>query len=80
MKSYKLKIFCDFDGTVTKNDVWVASLGRFINDRKSFDLLCEEFSSLALTARECIRKELDLVEDFSFEKFNSYLDKEELDD
>jgi 2-hydroxy-3-keto-5-methylthiopentenyl-1-phosphate phosphatase len=80
LKSYKLKIFCDFDGTVTKNDVWVSSLGRFINDRKSFDLLCEEFSSLIITARECIRKELDLVEDFSFEKFNSYLDKEELDD
>jgi len=80
LKSYKLKIFCDFDGTVTKNDIWVASLGRFINDRKSFDLLCEEFSSLIITARECIRKELALVEDFNFEKFNSYLDKEELDD
>ena len=80
MKRYKLKIFCDFDGTVTKNDVWVASLGKFIKDKKKLDLICEEFSSLLITARECIRKELALVEDFNLEKFNSYLDKEELDD
>jgi len=79
-KNFTLKIFCDFDGTVTKNDVWIASMGRFIKDREKFDIVCRDFLNNAITARECNRRELDLVEDFSFEKLNKYLDEEQLDD
>ncbi len=77
---HKLKFFCDFDGTITKNDVWVNSLARFIQDKEAFNLVCDDFASNFITARECINRELELVENFSFDKFNSYLDKEELDD
>ena len=80
MKNYKLKIYCDFDGTVTKNDVWVSAFGKFIKDRNKFDIVCEEFSSNVITSRECSLRELDLIEDFNFETLNSYLDKEEIDD
>lgn len=80
VKPFKLKIFCDFDGTVTKNDVWVHALGKFIKDREKFSFVCEEFDNLLISSRDCIRHELDLVEDFSFGKFNEYLDNEELDD
>jgi 2,3-diketo-5-methylthio-1-phosphopentane phosphatase len=80
VKPNKLKIFCDFDGTVTKNDVWVHSLGKFIKDREKFSRVCEEFDNLLISSRECIRRELDLVEDFTFEKFNEEVDKEKLDD
>lgn len=80
MKDYKLKIYCDFDGTVTKNDVWVSALGKFIKDKKKFEIVCEEFTSNVITARECNLRELDLVEDFNIETFHHYLDEEELDD
>jgi 2-hydroxy-3-keto-5-methylthiopentenyl-1-phosphate phosphatase len=80
LKEFKLKIYCDFDGTVTKNDVWVSALGKFIKDKEKFDIVCEEFTSNVITARECNLRELDLIEDFSFETLHQYLDEEELDD
>ena len=80
MKNPKLKIFCDFDGTLTKNDVWVNSLGKFIKDRYKFDSLCNLFNNLQITAKQCLVRELELVDNFDFNKFNDYLDKEELDD
>jgi 2,3-diketo-5-methylthio-1-phosphopentane phosphatase len=80
LKDFKLKIFCDFDGTVTQNDVWVNSLGKFIKDRKKFAEVCSQFSQCQITARECLLKELELVEDFSIDKFNLYLNDEKLDD
>jgi 2-hydroxy-3-keto-5-methylthiopentenyl-1-phosphate phosphatase len=80
LKDYKLKIYCDFDGTVTKNDVWVSALGKFIKDKDKFAVVCEEFTSSVITARECNLRELDLIEDFSFETLHQYLDEEELDD
>ena len=80
MKIPKLKIFCDFDGTVTKKDVWVDALGRFIKDKKAFDVVCKDFSDGKITSRECIRHELELVEDFDFSVFNSFIEQQELDD
>ena len=62
-----MKIFCDFDGTVTKKDVWVDALGRFIKDKKAFDVICKDFEFGRITSRECIKRELVLIEDFSFE-------------
>lgn len=79
MKYYKLKIFCDFDGTITINDVWVNSLGKFIKNKSKFQELCNLFDRNIISARECIKKELELIEDFSFEKFNKYLDEEKID-
>ena len=80
MRNPKLKIFCDFDGTVTKKDVWVDALGRFIKDKAAFDVVCKDFEFGRITSRECIRRELDLIEDFSFEVFDSFIDQQELDD
>ncbi|MBN1633006.1 MAG: HAD-IB family phosphatase [Ignavibacteria bacterium] len=79
MKYYILKIFCDFDGTVTKNDVWVNSLGKFIKDKEKFQQVCYEFDNAFISARECIKRELGLVGDFNFDKFNREVDKEEID-
>lgn len=80
MKEYKLKIYCDFDGTVTKNDVWVSAIGKFIKNKKEFAVICEEFESNVITSRECSLRELALVEDLSFEQLDKYLEDEELDD
>ena len=79
VKKFKLKIFCDFDGTVTKNDVWVNSLGKFIKNKTAFSKICDDFSSSVITSRECIKRELELVEEFTLNKFLEYIHKEELD-
>ncbi len=63
-----------------KNDVWVSALGKFIKDKKKFEIICEEFTSNIITARHCNLRELDLIEGFNFETFNKYLDEEELDE
>jgi len=75
-----LKIFCDFDGTVTKNDILVSALGKFIKDENTFAEVCYEFASNLISSRECTLRELSLVENFSFEQFNKYLDVEEFDE
>ncbi len=80
MKIPKLKIFCDFDGTVTKKDVWVDALGRFIKDKNAFDTVCKDFDFGIITSRECIKRELDLIEDFSFEEFDTFIEQQEIDD
>jgi len=77
---YKLKIFCDFDGTVTKKDVWVDALGRFITNKDKFELVCRDFAEGKITSRECIERELSLVENFSFDIFDEYIFQQELDD
>ncbi len=79
MKKYSLKIYCDFDGTVTKNDVWINSIGKFINDKEEFGRICDDFYTGRIGTREVNLQQLALVEDFSLVKFNSYLDKEEID-
>jgi len=79
-KQPKLKIFCDFDGTVVKNDIWNHSLGKFIKEKDKFSEIGKDFASCRITGRECIKSELSLVEDFSFEKFDELLEEEELDD
>jgi 2-hydroxy-3-keto-5-methylthiopentenyl-1-phosphate phosphatase len=80
LKEYKLKIFCDFDGTVTKKDVWVDALGKFITDKDKFGKLCVDFEKGKITARECIKHELELIDNFNFKTFDSYIEKQELDE
>lgn len=80
MKNYKLKIFTDFDGTITKNDVWVNSIGKFIDDKVKFNLICEDFYSQKISTRECNLRQLQLANDFSFDKFNGYLEQEGIDE
>ena len=80
MKNYRLKIFIDFDGTISKNDVWINSLGRFIDDKKKFDQICEDLYSQRIGTRETVIRQLELIENFSIAKLNSYLDEEEIDE
>lgn len=75
----KLKFFIDFDGTITVNDIWVNSIGKFIKDAATLKEIENDFIDLKISSRECIKKELDLVEDFSFEQLDKYLDDESID-
>ena len=80
LKKPKLKIFCDFDGTIVKNDIWNHSLGKFIHDKEKFAEIGEHFAKCQITGRQCIKSELSLVEGFTFEEFDKLLAEEELDD
>lgn len=80
MKPYRLKIFCDFDGTIALNDVWINSLGKFINNNPEFNRIIEEYHSGKINTRVVNLKLLSLVENFSYSKFNSLLDEEQIDE
>lgn len=80
MKNYRLKVFTDFDGTITKNDVWMSSVSKLIEDKEEFNNICEELYSGKIGTWETVIRQLELVRDFSIERFNSYLDEEEIDE
>jgi len=80
MKNFRLKIFCDFDGTVSKNDVWESSFEKFISDKESFKKVSEDYYSQNVNSRETGLRQLELMENFSFEKLNEYLYTEEIDE
>ncbi|MDZ4711843.1 MAG: HAD-IB family phosphatase [bacterium] len=80
MKNYTLKIFSDFDGTISKNDVWINALGKFIKDKEAFNKICTDYTTQRITTRECCVRQLELMSDFSYEKFDSYLDEEGIDE
>lgn len=79
MKNYRLKIFTDFDGTITKNDVWMSSVSKLIEDKTEFNNICEELYSGKIGTRETVIRQLELVKNFSIQRFNEYLDDEEID-
>jgi 2-hydroxy-3-keto-5-methylthiopentenyl-1-phosphate phosphatase len=79
LKEYRLKIFCDFDGTVTENDIWISCLYKFVRDKKKFESIISDFEEMVIGAKECLTSLLPLIEDFSFEKFHEYLDEEKID-
>jgi len=75
----KLKIFCDFDGTVTARDTWMAIGEQFIRDKEKWYELIRKFENLEIGARECFLGEIALIRDFEFQVFNEIIDKQELD-
>lgn len=79
MRNCRLKIFCDFDGTITKNDVWLNSLARFIPDKKALEELTTDFINGKIDSRTVSHLHLELVKDFDINLFRNYLAEEEID-
>jgi 2-hydroxy-3-keto-5-methylthiopentenyl-1-phosphate phosphatase len=77
--NYRLKIFCDFDGTIALNDVWVTAFENFVKDKDAFNKLSDDYCSLAINAQECNIRSLELVENFTLEEFNHHLNEEQVD-
>jgi 2-hydroxy-3-keto-5-methylthiopentenyl-1-phosphate phosphatase len=75
----KLKFFCDFDGTITIQDTWMAIGNQFIRDNEKWHQLIKMFENLEIGARECFLGEIALIENFDFQIFNQIIDKQELD-
>ena len=80
MRNYRLKIFCDFDGTISKSDVWINSITQFIRNTDEFNKALDDFRTGKIGVREIGEKHLKLVEDFSLERFNESIDRQEIDE
>lgn len=76
---HKIKIFSDFDGTITLRDVWLDVGNYFIKDKKKWHDVIGQYERQEIGARDCYRAECELMEDFDFTKFNEIIDNVPLD-
>lgn len=74
MKKIKLKIFTDFDGTISNSDVWISAFDSFIEDKTQRDELINRYNNYEISNRKVNQGDLDLVKNFSFDRFNKNLD------
>jgi 2-hydroxy-3-keto-5-methylthiopentenyl-1-phosphate phosphatase len=75
----KLKIFSDFDGTITLYDTWIEMGDHFIKKKDEWAEVIKSFEDQKIGARECFLKECELVEDFDINAFNRIIDNQRLD-
>lgn len=79
MNNSKLKIYSDFDGTITIYDVWMELGEYFIKDKEAWAKTIKQFESQEISTRECFIKECELMTCFDFDKFNEIIDKQNID-
>ncbi len=75
----KLKIFSDFDGTISLYDTWIEMGEFFINDKEKWAAVIKEFEEQKIGARECFLRECALIENFDITEFNRIIDAQRLD-
>jgi 2-hydroxy-3-keto-5-methylthiopentenyl-1-phosphate phosphatase len=75
----KLKIYCDFDGTITARDTWVDTGEYFIKQKDKWREILQKFENGQIGARQCFLSECSLIEDFDIDTFNEIIDKQEVD-
>lgn len=79
MSDTRIKIFCDFDGTITLHDAWLDLGEEFIADKTAWRKVIGEFESLQIGARECFLNELSLIERFDKKIFDNIIDKQKFE-
>lgn len=75
----KLKIFSDFDGTITLFDTWIEMGEHFIPDKEAWSEVIRSFESQEIGARECFIRECQLIQNFEISKFNEIIDAQRID-
>jgi len=75
----KIRIFCDFDGTITEKDTWLDTGEFFIKQKDKWKVVLEKFDNLEIGARECFLSECSLIENFDLKIFNEIIDKQAVD-
>ena len=75
----KLKIFADFDGTISLYDTWIEIGEYFIRDKEKWAEVIRDFEELKTGARETFLSECSLIENFDLDKFNEIIDKQKID-
>lgn len=79
MDKPKLKIFSDFDGTITLYDTWIEMGEFFIKKKDKWAEVISRFENQEIGARECFLLECALIEDFDIIEFNRIIDDQRLD-
>lgn len=79
MDQSKLKIFSDFDGTITLYDTWIEMGEYFIRDKQKWAETIRNFEEQKIGARECFLQECSLIVDFDLDEFNRIIDSQRLD-
>lgn len=76
---HKIKVFSDFDGTITLYDTWIEMGDYFIRDKNAWKDVINRFENNQIGARECFTTECGLIENFNLNKFNEIIDNQRLD-
>lgn len=79
MNEPKLKIFSDFDGTITLYDTWIEMGEFFIKKKEKWAEIIKCYEEQKIGARECFLSECELIEDFNINEFNRIIDAQRLD-
>lgn len=79
LEAPKVKIYSDFDGTITLYDTWIEMGERFIQDKESWHNVIKNFEDQKIGARECFLAEVDLIRDFDLNEFNKIIESQRLD-
>jgi 2,3-diketo-5-methylthio-1-phosphopentane phosphatase len=74
-----LKIFTDFDGTITFRDVWVEIGNHFIDDKTAWKEVISSYENMEIGSKECFLKECRLINNFDIKIFNEIIDKQVID-
>ncbi|HEY6953168.1 MAG TPA: HAD-IB family phosphatase [Bacteroidota bacterium] len=73
----KLRVYCDFDGTVAKEDVGKELFSHFAGQRA--DEMSRQYLNGECTARECLLAEAEAVQDVTPETLAAFVDQFEID-
>lgn len=79
MEKPEIKIFTDFDGTITLHDVWIDVGEKFIADKQAWAETIRRFENLEIGGRKCFGNELELMVNFDFDEFNNIIDSQQID-
>lgn len=73
-----LKVFVDFDGTITREDVGNAFFGRF--GGAVCDAIVDEFRNGSISARECFRKEVEAIGVLDMQEAGRFVRSRQIDE
>lgn len=79
MDKPKIKIFSDFDGTITLYDSWVEMCEMFINDKTTWSANVKQYMAGEIGNQEIFLKDCSLVENFDFNRYNRIIDSQRID-
>jgi 2-hydroxy-3-keto-5-methylthiopentenyl-1-phosphate phosphatase len=74
-----LKIFCDFDGTITYQDAWIYIGNYFIKDKNKHKKIISAYESGQIGSKQCYTEECSLIEDFDAEIMDKIVDDQRID-
>lgn len=80
MKKYTLKIFCSFEGTVTKNNNLCDTLKSFTRDKNKFENIISDLHAGRIETRDALILLAENVDNFSYDELHSLLDKQQIDE